>query len=118
MNPGATRFCKICGVEYPYCHTNIPSQYRWQDVACCKEHAAQYFAEIAASRNQSIETLPDEYKELLDAKVEELIPVVSESEGMGTDDKLLVEDVTEDILLDTGLGIVETVGTRRRHKRR
>lgn len=64
--PGATRFCKICGVEYPYCHTNVANQYRWQDVACCKEHAAEYFAAIAVSRGLPVESsMPAEYYSLL-----------------------------------------------------
>ena len=49
----ATKICKVCGKEYPYCHslrldTNI---FRWQDVACSPEHAATYFANIEASRS-------------------------------------------------------------------
>jgi len=63
--PGATKVCKVCGIEYPYCHTNIPNQYRWQDVACCPEHAAEYFAKIAAARSQSIDAIPTEFTELL-----------------------------------------------------
>lgn len=61
----STRFCKICGVEYPYCHTNAEKQFRWQDVACCKEHAAQYFANIAIARNDSLDAIPAEYRALL-----------------------------------------------------
>ena len=48
-----TRICKICGKEYPYCKTfNTTNAYRWQDVACCPEHAAIYFTKIAESRNE------------------------------------------------------------------
>lgn len=48
----AKKKCKICGCEYDYCRTNRRdvSQNRWQDVACSPEHAALYFAKIAASR--------------------------------------------------------------------
>lgn len=47
-----TRICKICGKEYPYCKSFAPAGvFRWQDVACCAEHGAQYFAEIEASRS-------------------------------------------------------------------
>ena len=50
----ATKICKICGNEYEYCHTfRRDSIFRWQDVACCVEHGNQYFAEIAASRNET-----------------------------------------------------------------
>ena len=47
-----TRICKICGKEYPYCHTITNDAFRWQDVACCKEHAAKYFEKIAISRGE------------------------------------------------------------------
>lgn len=48
-----TRICKVCGKEYPYCKTERRIDlYRWQDVACGPEHAAIYFAEIAASRGE------------------------------------------------------------------
>lgn len=47
------RFCKVCGARYEYCHTcRKPGIFRWQDVACCPEHAERYFAQIAESRQQ------------------------------------------------------------------
>lgn len=47
----ATRICKICGKEYEYCTThNINNNFRWQDVACCPEHGAEYFRLIKESR--------------------------------------------------------------------
>ena len=47
----ATRICKICGREYPFCYTNRhDNAFRWQDVACCPEHGTEYFNRIAASR--------------------------------------------------------------------
>ena len=46
-----TRICGICGKEYPYCKTfRKEAIFRWQDVACCQEHGAQYFAEVFAAR--------------------------------------------------------------------
>lgn len=42
--------CKVCGAEYDYCHTLIPGVFRWQDVACCREHALEYFAQVEAAR--------------------------------------------------------------------
>lgn len=52
----ATRICKICGVEYPYCKTNRPTGiFRWQDVACCPEHGAEYFEKIARARGEATE---------------------------------------------------------------
>lgn len=47
----ATRICKICGKEYPFCYTNRrDNAFRWQDVACCPEHGTEYFNQIMASR--------------------------------------------------------------------
>jgi len=49
------RKCKVCGVEYPYCKTlNYSGSFRWQDVACCPEHASEYFHAIAISRGEVI----------------------------------------------------------------
>lgn len=46
-----TRICKVCGKEYEYCHTyNSHSKFRYQDVACCPAHGAEYFAQIQKSR--------------------------------------------------------------------
>lgn len=44
-----TRICKICGCEYPYCKT-FSRNFRYQDVACSPEHAAEYFRRIDLSR--------------------------------------------------------------------
>ena len=43
-----TRICRICGKEYEYCHSVKiwDGVNRWQDIACCPEHGAQYFAEV------------------------------------------------------------------------
>lgn len=45
-----TKTCKVCGKEYEYCNTVTSDRFRWQDVACCKEHATEYFALVAAAR--------------------------------------------------------------------
>ena len=51
----ATRICKICGIEYPYCKTNRPSEvFRWQDVACCPEHGAMYFDKVMEARGEKV----------------------------------------------------------------
>lgn len=46
------RTCKVCGKEYAACPTahRNNSAYRWQDVACCKEHGDQYLHDIMVSR--------------------------------------------------------------------
>lgn len=47
------RTCKICGERYEYCMTNRSNTiFRWQDVACCPEHGAEYFRKIAESRGE------------------------------------------------------------------
>lgn len=48
-----TKICKICGKEYPACTTIIKGVFRWQDVACCPEHASEYFALVAAARGET-----------------------------------------------------------------
>lgn len=52
--PKGIRYCKICGSAYEYCRTAItgPEMFRWQDVACCPEHGAQYFERVMEARGQ------------------------------------------------------------------
>lgn len=45
------RICKICGEKYPYCTTKNSGKFRWQDVACCVEHAEEYLKKIEEARN-------------------------------------------------------------------
>lgn len=47
-----TKVCKVCGKEYKACTPAYTTgdMYRWQDVACCQEHGAEYFRLIAESR--------------------------------------------------------------------
>ncbi|MBP5463310.1 MAG: hypothetical protein J6Y20_14485 [Lachnospiraceae bacterium] len=51
----STRICKVCGKEYPYCKTELKDGniFRWQDVACCQEHGAEYFALVAKARGEA-----------------------------------------------------------------
>lgn len=63
-----TKVCKICGKSYKACCNRNPSEsLRWQDVACCKEHAEQYFYAIALSRGEaqkpSLQEVPSELDE-------------------------------------------------------
>ena len=49
------KVCKVCGKEYEQCHTlrpNLNNEFRWQDVACCPEHGAEYLRRIMISRGQ------------------------------------------------------------------
>ena len=49
------KVCKVCGKEYESCHTlrpNLNSEFRWNDVACCPEHGAEYLRKIMESRQQ------------------------------------------------------------------
>ena len=57
----ATKKCKVCGIEYEYCHTirRTPGVFRYQDVACCPEHGSIYLARITASRASSISDFSD-----------------------------------------------------------
>lgn len=43
--------CRVCGKEYDPCRTpKINGGFRWQDVACCSEHGAEYLDKIRKSR--------------------------------------------------------------------
>jgi hypothetical protein len=54
-----SRVCKICGKEYPYCKTENPNNvFRYQDVACCPEHGAQYLREVLIARGELVEDEP------------------------------------------------------------
>lgn len=49
----ATKICKVCGKEYPYCKNwNSNDIFRWQDVACCEEHGKEYFAQVMKARGE------------------------------------------------------------------
>ena len=53
--PEAFRVCKICGNEYLYCKTRTKNRFRYQDVACCAEHAVEYFRKVEAARANTSE---------------------------------------------------------------
>lgn len=47
------KVCKVCGREYEACRTlrpNLNNEFRWQDVACCPEHGAEYLRRVMAAR--------------------------------------------------------------------
>lgn len=53
--PKVIKQCKVCGVDYEACRTERSSDvFRWQDVACCPEHGAEYFRMIAESRGAGV----------------------------------------------------------------
>ena len=57
------KVCKVCGREYEACHTlrqNLNSEFRWQDVACCPEHGAEYLRRIMISRGELPQDEPKE----------------------------------------------------------
>lgn len=86
------RKCKICGCEYPYCKTVTKDKFRYQDVACSPEHAAEYFRQIELSR-----TINSEYeaKELDDIYYDEF----DEDEEGWFDDCFDETDDEEDIVV-------------------
>ncbi len=54
------RQCRVCGKEYEYCQTFRPfAPFRWQDVACCPEHAEEYLARVAAAAEEQNDTGQD-----------------------------------------------------------
>lgn len=82
-----TRVCKICGKEYPFCKTSKPKNvFRYQDVACCLEHGAQYLEAILRSRGK----LPEETKP---EPIPE--PEIEETEELEDEDEFEDEDEDE-----------------------
>lgn len=50
---GGKRICRVCGKEYPYCKTNVSKTvFRWQNIACCPEHASIYFENARRLREE------------------------------------------------------------------
>ena len=103
----ATRICKVCGKEYEYCHAlrRDAGVFRWQDVACCKEHGKQYLDRVLAARSGvKIETEPEEnkkndveYKDDLD-NTPVIFDVDDEDEDAESD---FDENDEEDIIIET-----------------
>lgn len=55
------KICKVCGNEYEACHTlrpNMNNEFRWQDVACCPEHGAEYLRRVLKARGKLTEPKP------------------------------------------------------------
>lgn len=76
-----TRICKVCGKEYEYCKTKSETA-RWVDVACCEEHATEYFKAIAISRGET--------KSI--SKTKKSTKKIVESEPIETIDDVKIED--------------------------
>ena len=93
----STRICKVCGKEYPFCRTERPKgTFVYQEVACCKEHAAEYFASIAASRNENkAEQKYDETVVIPEEKLEE--PEFDTVEFVASE---IIEDYDDDEFAD------------------
>lgn len=71
----ATKICKVCGKEYPYCRTErrVAGVFRWQDVACSVEHGSIYLERILASRNGEPESRQaEEVAEVVKEKSEDI----------------------------------------------
>lgn len=51
-----TMKCRVCGKEYEACQNikRVEGVFRWQRVACCAEHGAEYLAQIRASRAETV----------------------------------------------------------------
>lgn len=87
-----TRVCRVCGKEYEYCHSvkTWDGVNRWQDIACCPEHGAQYFAEVLGGSGARANV---EYQSLVSSKdATDTTKPVKKS----TRSKKIAEDVEED----------------------
>ena len=88
--PKSTRICKVCGIEYPYCKTeNRQDRFRFQDVACCQEHGAIYFAEVLAARNKEKQLQNNSF--ISDADI-----LLQDDEEDDEDDAFFEEDFDDD----------------------
>lgn len=55
------RVCKTCGKTYIACHTPNPNgTFRWRDVACSIECAAEYLEKVRAARAAAEEDAAEE----------------------------------------------------------
>lgn len=79
----STRICKICNKEYPYCKTEWRGVNRWQDVACCPEHATEYFRRVREARNPQpvVEAAVVDNNEMPVEQVETVVPPTKQKKG-------------------------------------
>lgn len=97
----ATKICKVCGAEYPYCKTEFkPGVFRYQDVACCPEHGSIYLAKVLEARTgvpQPNEEQPVKKANDTSDNLEELINLIlSEDEDDEDEDFFFEEDEDEE----------------------
>ena len=84
--PNGTKICKVCGKEYSYCTTIAKDRFRWQDVACCPEHAMEYFKQVEAARSD---------KPVADSKTTSKKTTLKKT--FGTSSEKNEDDIKEDI---------------------
>lgn len=58
----AIKKCRVCGKEYPACRSlrRGDGVFRWQEVACSPECAAEYLRQINISRGIEVESPAEE----------------------------------------------------------
>lgn len=82
-NGHGVRTCRVCGKEYPYCKTNVSKTvFRWQNIACCPEHASIYF--------ENARRLREEREKEKDAQ---MVQSSEPAEGVANDKVAEAEDV-------------------------
>lgn len=84
----AMKICKVCGAQYEYCHTITTNVFRWQDVACCKEHGIKYFDlinkmrsgkdTVTVSKPESAKSIEDEVTDVTEIISEDVTEVTTE----------------------------------------
>ena len=87
--PTASLVCRVCGKEYVACRSVFANNeaFRWQAVACCKEHGEQYIA--AQMRSRIAESVKEEKDE---AAVENTVAEAAEVEAVAPAEKIAEED--------------------------
>lgn len=90
------RRCKVCGKEYEYCRTNrrVSGVFRWQDVACCEEHGAEYLQSVLEARGEApVAKTKSSAKKSTAKKVEPVEVIDEEDEDI---DELFDEEFEDD----------------------
>lgn len=80
----ALKTCKVCGKQYEACFSVYVGNnvYRWQDVACCPEHGAEYFEAVERSRRPADQNPPADVEAEITDQVETESIVEAENESL------------------------------------
>ena len=93
------KVCKVCGREYESCHTlrpNLNSSFRWQDVACCEEHGAEYLRQVMIARGELKPDAPEVQRAEEESAASEQTAVIAEQKKRGKKRRELDSSVSDE----------------------